>query len=182
MESSLDSVRENDCFWPNADIEHWDQDAVNEPKRPIWRETAEVIGVLGVIGSLIVVAMEIRQNTNAVKSATIQAISEQSFEFNRLIIENPDLRAARFASRAGPLTEDQRMLLDMLFAAALRVRQNRYVQAELGALDAETSSEIGTGGIFLDPAFPDYWKRNQLNYSEGFREFFDEFFASLSKE
>jgi len=151
-------------------------------KKWIWKETAEILGVLGVIGSLAFVALEIRQNTNAVKSATIQAISEQSFEFNKLIIENPDLRAARFASRAGPLTDDQRMLMDSLFAAALRIRQNRYVQAELGALDAETSSEIGTGGIFLDPAFPDHWERNHANYSEGFREFFDGFLTSLSRE
>lgn len=148
----------------------------------VWKETAEVLGVLGVVGSLVFVAMEIRQNTNAVKSATIQAISEQSLGINELIIENPDLRAARLASRSGPLTQEQQMIMDSYFAAALRVRQNRYMQAELGALDAETSSEIGTGGIFFDPAFDEYWERNKVNYSEGFREYLDGFRSSRVRD
>lgn len=150
--------------------------------KPSWRGFAEVLGVVGVIGSLAFVALEIRQNTNAVKSATIQAISEQSFAFNALLIENPDLRAARIASFSGTLTQDQQMQMDNLFAAALRVRQNRYVQAELGALDSDTASEIGTGGIFLDPAFPEYWERNKARFSDGFREYLEDYLASLARD
>jgi len=150
--------------------------------KPSWRGFAEVLGVVGVIGSLAFVALEIRQNTNAVKSATIQAISEQSFAFNALLIENADLRAARLASFSGTLTQDQQMQMDNLFAAALRVRQNRYVQAELGALDNDTASEIGTGGILLDPAFAEYWERNKARFSDGFREYLEDLLASLASD
>ncbi len=41
----------------------------------IWKETAEVLGVLGVIASMIFIGIEIRQNTNAVHGATLQAVS-----------------------------------------------------------------------------------------------------------
>ena len=41
-----------------------------------WKGLIEILGILGVIGSLIFVALEIRQNTNALRSATIQAIGE----------------------------------------------------------------------------------------------------------
>ncbi len=43
-----------------------------------WRVFAEVTGMAGVIATLVFVAMEIRQNTAAVKSAAIQAIAAQS--------------------------------------------------------------------------------------------------------
>lgn len=39
-----------------------------------WRDLTEILGVIGVVGSLIFVAFQIQQNTNAVRSATIQEI------------------------------------------------------------------------------------------------------------
>ena len=50
-----------------------------EKREAKWKMVGSVLGGLGVIGSLVFVALEIRQNTEAVRSATIQAISEQSF-------------------------------------------------------------------------------------------------------
>ena len=134
-----------------------------------WSAVAEIVSSVAILMTLVHLAIQTQQvtvqneqlvqqtqqNTDAIRSATIQALSEQSFDFNRLIIENVDAREARRASRDGTLTPDQQELMDLLFGAALRVRQNRYVQAELGTLDADTSAEIGTGGIFRSPAFSD---------------------------
>jgi len=150
-------------------------------KEWVWKETAEIIAVLGVIGSLIFVAFEIRQNTNAVRSSTIQAISEQSYESVRIAIENPELRAAIRAARQDELDSDQRDLMEMLFQATLRIRQNRYLQAQLGILDEETSSEIGGGGIYTVPYFRIWWEQNRTNYSPGFQAYMDRVQAQLSE-
>ncbi|HEY5622263.1 MAG TPA: hypothetical protein VIV14_00785 [Gammaproteobacteria bacterium] len=45
----------------------------------VWKETAEVLGIIGVIASMIFVGLEIRQNTSTVRGATLQAVSQQSF-------------------------------------------------------------------------------------------------------
>ncbi len=72
-----------------------------ETREARWKVVGSVLGGLGVIGSLVFVALQIRQNTEAVRSATIQAISEQSFEAVAQLVENPDLRAAYQAASTG---------------------------------------------------------------------------------
>ena len=65
-----------------------------EAKKPKWKLLGQLLGALGVILSLIFVAWEIRQNTEAVKSATIQAISDQSIAAANIVIQDKGLRDA----------------------------------------------------------------------------------------
>lgn len=155
---------------------------MKETTRPIWRETAEVIGVLGVITSLIFVAFEIRQNTNAVQSATIQALSEQSYETARMAIENPEVRETFRAAQADSLNEEQRALLEHIISASLRIHQNRYLQVRLGVLDEATSLEIGGGGIYRIPYFREFWGNARKNYSPGFQEYVDRVLLPMSEQ
>jgi hypothetical protein len=135
------------------------------------KEFAEILGIFGVIGSLVFVAFEIRQNTDAVRSATIQALSEQSYESIRVAIENPDVRAALRAAESDQLEGEQRQLMFLLYTAVLRISQNRYLQAELGVLDEEMSAEIGAGGIYRFPVFTEYWAEEGDRYSAGFQDY-----------
>ena len=41
------------------------------------KETIEILGILAIIGSLIFVGIEIRQNSLQIKSSTYQSVSEQ---------------------------------------------------------------------------------------------------------
>ena len=59
-----------------------------------WKEIAEVLGILGVIGSLIFVALQIQQNTNAIRSAAIQDISRWSYDASIVNLEVPELLRA----------------------------------------------------------------------------------------
>ncbi len=54
----------------------------------------EVVGAVGVIVSLLYLALQIRQNSNVVRSATRQAISTTQVELGLRIAESSDLRAA----------------------------------------------------------------------------------------
>ena len=100
----------------------------------IWKETAEVLGVLGVIASLVFVAMEIRQNTDAVRSTAIQGMLDQSFAANLTPVENAGLREAIY-STPEKLTDDQRRQLGWFYAALIRLQLNRYSQAGIGVVD-----------------------------------------------
>tara|TARA_Y100001980_G_C14536484_1_gene313282 strand:+ start:1037 stop:1321 length:285 start_codon:yes stop_codon:yes gene_type:complete len=51
----------------------------------------EIFGLLGVIGSLIFVGVEIRQNTSEIRGSTHQSVSEQINELYLTIAENERL-------------------------------------------------------------------------------------------
>ena len=149
---------------------------MNERARPIWRETAEVIGVLGVISSLIFVALEIRQNTNAVRSATIQAISGLSFESNMRMAENPELLALwRKSNNQEPLSDSERDQLFAVWSAVLRLNQNRFQQFRLGVLDDATLFEMGgRNRIYQGNSFAEFWEATKPSYSVEYQRFIDE--------
>ena len=139
----------------------------------IWKETAEVLGVLGVIASLIFVAFEIRQNTNAVQSATIQAISEQSFELTLRSAENAELLAImRKAEDGESLSVPERDQLSAVYRALMVLNMNRLAQMELGVLDENTVFAVGGRGPgYRSPFFAEFWAESRHRYSPEFIEF-----------
>jgi len=86
-----------------------------------WKDLTEILGVIGIVGSLIFVAYQIQQNTNAVRSATIQAILDRSYDATVLTVENADLRTAHQSACDGTLTADQRLQLIAFYRAILRL-------------------------------------------------------------
>ena len=108
----------------------------------LWKETAEIIGALGVIASMIFVGLEIRQNTNTVRGATMQAVSQQSFDLAVAGLDNSDLRAAFGAASLDALSPDQESLMDWLHSAELRADENWYRQVELDILDASVFTQL----------------------------------------
>ena len=99
-----------------------------------WKSSAEILGIVGVIASLVFVALEIRQNTDAVRSATIQGVLEQSFAANLVPVDNAGLREAIYSSPE-ELSDDQRRQLGWFYTALLRTQLNRFSQSELGVLE-----------------------------------------------
>lgn len=144
-----------------------------ETRETRWKMVGSVLGGLGVIGSLLFVAMQIRQNTEAVRSETIQAISEQSFAAVAQLVENPDLRAAyQAASTGAALTPEQRFHLKMFYLGIMRIQENRYLQSQLGVLDLKSLLFVGgKGGAYRLPFFAEYWAEDRDQYPAEFREF-----------
>lgn len=143
----------------------------------LWRRAAEVLGFISVVGSLIFVALEIRQNTNAVRSATIQAMSQQSFDSLAFFVENADLRTAWLAEQEGNASEEQFIQIRSYWGAQVRAQQNRFLQIKLGILDEDTALQIrdagesGTGGRAR--SFRRHWDDMKFNYPADFVEYMD---------
>jgi len=148
-----------------------------------WKNAIDILGVIGVIGSLIFVALEIRQNTNAVRSSTIQAIAELSYDSTITIVNNSELRAARLAADTGNMTQDQISQLDSWYSALMRIQQNRLLQAKLGILDIEDAMQIGGRGYaYRQPYFADYWSRRKDLYPPEFQQYIEEYVLELPNE
>jgi len=148
-----------------------------------WQSLIELLGVIGVIGSLVFVALEIRQNTDAVRSSTIQAIAELSYNSTIAVVNNADLRAARIACESSELTADQIAQLDAWYSALMRIQQNRLLQANLGVLDLEDAMQIGgRANAYRQPYFANYWARRGSNYPPEFQEYIEKYVLILTDE
>ena len=138
-------------------------------------QTIAILANIGVIAGIAFLALEIRQNTDAVRSTVVQDISSQQIDVRKMMIENPELRAAVREGARGEPDENQLQLIDEFFAVLMNVRQNRYLQIELGVIDSRTADELGIGsregGMFSRPQFSDWWSQNRSSYSEGFRQY-----------
>ena len=147
----------------------------------IWKESAEVLGILGVTASLIFVGVEIRQNTNAVRGATLQAVSQQSMDLVMAGVDNPELRSAVSAARENTLSPEQKDLLTWFISSKLRADENRFRQVELGILDASTFQQLSNHAAYRTPYFAEYWAVRGDWYAADFQELVIREFLPLSQ-
>ena len=142
------------------------------------KDLYEKIGIIAIVVSLAVVAYEVRQNTNAIRSTVVQSISQQSFDAVALSIDNTDVRDALYASASGNATPEQKRLVDLVYAALLRIQLNRYLQSEIGVIDRDTVLKIGGSGggsIYQRSDFLDFWERTKNEYDTDFQAYMTKF-------
>jgi hypothetical protein len=146
----------------------------------IWKETAEVLGVLGVIASMVFVGVEIRQNTDAVRGATLHAVSQQSLDLVMAGVDSPELRSAFTAARENRLSPEQKSLMNWFLSAKLRADENRFRQVELGILDASTFQQLSNHAAYRMPYFAEYWVLRGDDFAADFQELVVREFLPLS--
>lgn len=139
----------------------------------------EKIGLITIIVSLAFVAYELRQNTNATKSAVVHSVSQQSFDSIALVLENENvLKAQLSVLGGGKPTPEQRHIVDLLYGAVLRIQLNRYLQTEIGVVDPEMILAVGGrkgGSVYAQPDFRAFWARNKNQYTDGFQAYMSEY-------
>ena len=144
------------------------------------KHLGESLAAIGVIASLIFVGIEIRQNTNAVRGATLLSVSQQSLELAMAGIDNPELRAAFTAASNETLSPEERDLMSWFYASKLRADENRFRQVQLGILDASTFQQLSNHRAYQFLAFGDYWDRNGSQYALDFQDLVKQEFLPLS--
>lgn len=144
------------------------------------KDVFETIGVVAIVLSLAVVAFEVRQNTAAVRSSAIQAVSEQATDAIALVVENAELRAAIYAADRGTADEKQLRHVNTFYALTLRLQLNRYLQSEVGAIDRQIILEMGgRATVYNSPSFLSYWSLIKEDQPDDFRRYMEnEVFAS----
>lgn len=142
------------------------------------KDLYEKIGIVAIVVSLAIVAYEVRQNTNAIRSTVVHSISQQSFDAVALSIENKDVRDALYASASGNATPEQKRLVDLAYTALLRIQLNRYLQSDIGVIDRDTVLRIGGSGggsIYQRSDFREFWERKKSDYNAEFQAYMAEF-------
>jgi hypothetical protein len=148
---------------------------IEERKR--W-PAVEIVSALGVVASLVFVALEVRQNTAAIKAAAIQDISATTIEY--LNAWTTDERVPALFSRvaAGEVRADfsveENQRLAFMYMTVLRAYEARFLQIELGVLGDEVLASMAGASVVVDDAwFAEGW--------EGFERLEDPRFATYMR-
>lgn len=103
-------------------------------------DTAQLLGNLGdFIGAIVIVitliylALQVRQNTNALHAQSRQGILAAAQADMFAIIENPDV--ALSLVKTGPLSPEENVKLGLWLTAILRVREFAWLQYRNGVID-----------------------------------------------
>lgn len=97
----------------------------------------EVVGALAVIATLLYLAIQIRQNTKAIRSTTLTAITEHKhFELRW----SSDIATAwrKSLTDPGSLTPDESWQVAEWMASSFVARQNEFFQHKQGLIDDDT--------------------------------------------
>jgi hypothetical protein len=135
----------------------------------------EFVGAIGVIVSLIYLAVQIRQNTRSSRAASYQAAVTSISDLMREIGADPDLAriVAGGASDPGLLTANEQLQFYYFALSIVRNYENIHYQYISGAIDEDTwsgwaariKSSLATAGA------QEWWRGQAPAFSRAFRDF-----------
>ena len=133
----------------------------------------EVAGAIGVIATLLYLAVQIRQNTRAIRLNTFHSISE-GFRSQASLVGGSELVAAVYLmglTRPEELSQAEGVQFYALMHNQVRGYEDAFYQHSEGALDARYWA--GMHGQMIStssqPGFGQYWKDRRGWYSESFQ-------------
>jgi len=137
----------------------------------------EFLGSVGVIVSLIYLAVQIRQNTRSVRAATQQSFVDVNASFAGLLLNNDHMAHVYRVGIADQdeLTEDQRVQFDMLMVTYFRNMQNLFQQRERGMLEEDVweGSRRHMLWYIRQPGVFTWWQARRPMFSDRFRAFLE---------
>ena len=109
-----------------------------------YANVAEIIGVIVVIATLIFLALQIRQNTKALRSTTIQEVMQTEIALMSLIVENAGVWEKILTGAPLADGEETRKAI-VLFNVYMVETESRFHQYRSGFLDAQPwEGRLGT--------------------------------------
>ena len=142
------------------------------------RAFIEIFGLISVIGSLLFVGIEISQNTQAVRGATHQAVSDQASELYLEIAS--DERLSRLAYemlvmniKRDELSTTDQMSLDFIQLMGFRRVENIFLQYKNGILSEDAINRIGMDS-YRKAFSRGSWEMFKTGFDPDFVMFFEE--------
>ena len=160
------------------------------------RGIAELIGLAGVVGSLVFVGLEVNQNSVATRASTNAAVAGAFIELNLVLASSPELARAIAVSFDNPekLLLEERILVLGMWRSIFHVWSNGHRQWTNETLDQvlyeSIVSEISTYGRNQDESVEDIdgrsrsmrwaWESERFIFNIEFQQFVDELIGTGS--
>ena len=133
----------------------------------------QIIGAVAVVVSLIYVALQIRQNTNAVRSATAQVVHEHFAKWYQLVAADAELSkiVATGLRDYGSLSEQEKARFIATFMAFLSYSQNAFLKWREKMLEPPLwmGWELLIMNLVSSPGGKEFWKERGYLFGEEFR-------------
>jgi hypothetical protein len=152
----------------------------------VWKETAEVLGVVGIIAGIVFLGFELRQNNELMAAEARRAVLEISLDIWGQITDSPDLAAMLVNDRSGQaLTMDEELRLSAFWMKTLSAiywihQENLDLEPFIGAhrrnfaaygsyrrtWEGDRTGSQSAGKDNFDPAFVQFFEQNISNVIE----------------
>ena len=140
-------------------------------------DISQALGAVAVIVSLIFVALQIRQNTRALKATSHHAVTDSFNAINTLIMSDPKVARIWRLGMAGSerLDEDERVSFSFMALGYMRIFETLHYQFRTGSLEPKLfEAELNTlKWTATNPGFLAWWAVNPISLSDEFRAFID---------
>jgi hypothetical protein len=134
----------------------------------------EFVGAIGVVVSLVYLALQLRHNTSSVRAASFNAMVQNSIRLLEHGFERPEFAAflARAESRPGGLDAEDQVRWDSYMTAVFRHFGNLVYQYRVGALDEQMwrSYRRDLKEHLRVPAWSDWFREHRVVFSESLQE------------
>jgi len=133
-----------------------------------------IIGGIAVIISLIYLAVETKQNTSAMKSASFHQVRVSFSDIPMTLAQNPELVSilTRVNSDAESLTKEEILRYEMILLTIMRRAESAYFQSKEGSLVLESWRGISETckTALSDNIALLWWERTNHRFETSFRE------------
>jgi hypothetical protein len=145
-----------------------------------WDALAAIAGSLGAIGVILTVvylAIQVRKNTLATHSQTYYLATAALAEMAALIASNRELTHVYRIGMSTPdqSSEDESLQFALIGVSQFRRYENLFYQYRAGLVDEDfwIAHRENILWFFHRPGMQMWWKEKRLAYSKGFREFLE---------
>lgn len=139
---------------------------------------ANLLAAVGVIATLIYLSIQIRQNTKAVRSSSIQNLVQSFSTTAQAAVENGYIIPLLLKGNAGgdALTEEERARLHFWFIMTFRRFEGVYFQRDLGIVDAEVIDGFERSHIanLASKSAQEWWSSSKEIFNSGFVSYLEE--------
>ena len=136
---------------------------------------SEIVASIAVIASLIYVARELKQTTNAIHAQSRQSVKEGSMDELFKVMDDPEL--ILLITEKEQLSKTDQSKLNAYFFVSLRSREFAWLQYKNGVIDAaQWETELLVTKLFLDSKkLRIWWNRvGKLGFSKEYVKFIEE--------
>jgi len=138
----------------------------------------EIIAAVAVVVSLLYLAIQIRQNTKAVRTSNFHGITDSFNQINNTIANDESLARIFHVGMAdfSQLNEDEKIRFNFMFLSAFRVMETLYYQSTQGVAEQQLwlVEQQTIKALLSGPGTLEWWSSNPLSLTPGFRKFVDE--------
>lgn len=139
---------------------------------------SQLVAAIGVILSLIFLAIQLRQNTKAVRSSSIHDLTYSLSATAQTVVENENIVQILLKAKAGPesLNEEERARLHYWLVMAFRRFEGVYFQRTLGLVDSTMVEGFERSFISMvaSKSGRAWWSTAKGVFSSGFVSYVDE--------